>query len=443
MFDWIERAVRVASSQELVLAVRIHPAEGRWGTREGVQDVLASRLGSVPENIRFISTEHALSSYALLDISDLTLTYTTTVGLEAAARGKRVAVAGETHYRGRGFTTDLAGPEDLARVMTQEPAPPSAEQVELAIRYAHMFFLRVMIPFPPIECENGKVRRFPRAAAELAPGADPYLDWICERILDGGHFGLPDELAVSSPATAHAGARKDAPAQSGRPAAAVGQEELFCKGEADAWFRRNLVKLADEERSVRDAMTAIALEIAAPKARVVDVGASNGWRVAAIARALGGDAVAVDPSGDALEDGEARYPWVTFVNGVARELPLDGECADLVIVCGVLTWLDRSSLMAAVAEIDRVLRDGGHLLLSDFLPDAPTRVRYHHRPDWNAWTYKQDYARAFLGGGLYTELRREVIDPRTGGVASAPVDPRERQSISVLRKDLQGQYGEG
>ena len=36
------------------------------------------------------------------------LCYTTTVGLEAAVRGIPVAVAGETHYRGRGFTSDIA-----------------------------------------------------------------------------------------------------------------------------------------------------------------------------------------------------------------------------------------------------------------------------------------------------------------------------------------------
>jgi hypothetical protein len=204
MFDWVEQAVRLAGRQDLVLVVRIHPAEGRWGTREEVQDVILSRLGEIPANIRFVSAEDALSSYALLDISDLLLTYTTTVGLEAAVRGKHVAVAGDTHYRGRGFTTDIAGPDDLARVLRLESAPLPTQNVELAIRYAHMFFFRAMIPFPLIDAQDGKVRRFPQRASELAPGADPYLDWICERILDGGQFGLPDELATAS--LAHAGA---------------------------------------------------------------------------------------------------------------------------------------------------------------------------------------------------------------------------------------------
>jgi hypothetical protein len=202
LFDWVEHAVRLAERKDLTLVIRVHPAEAHWSTREALQDVIVSRLGTIPANVRFVSPERALSSYALVDTSELVFTYTTTVGLEAATRGAHVAVAGETHYRGRGFTTDIAGPEDLARAFASEPSAPSDEQVELALRYAHMFFLRAMIPFPLVACENGRVTRFPRSAAALAPGANPHLDWICARILDGGHFGLPDELAVASTASA-------------------------------------------------------------------------------------------------------------------------------------------------------------------------------------------------------------------------------------------------
>jgi hypothetical protein len=205
MFDWVEQAVRLAAEQEFVLVVRVHPAEKRWGTREEVHEVVVSRLGEIPTNVRFVPAQDALSSYALLDISDLLLTYTTTVGLEAAVRGKRVAVAGATHYRGRGFTTDLSGPRDLERALQAQPGQLPAGSLELAMRYAHMFFFRAMIPFRLIGAENGKVKRFPREASALAPGADPYLDWICERILDGGDFGLPDELACISPTIAAAG----------------------------------------------------------------------------------------------------------------------------------------------------------------------------------------------------------------------------------------------
>jgi hypothetical protein len=203
MFDWVEQAVRLAgegeSARELELVIRVHPAEQRWGTRERVQELLASALDELPVNVHLIGAEEPLSSYTLMEASDLVLTYTTTVGLEAAARGKRVAVAGDTHYRGRGFTYDLAEREQLAHVLARPPSPPSSDETELALRYAHMFFFRAMIPFPPVQTRGGKVTRVPRHAAELQPGQDPYLDWICARILDGGEFGLPDWLAGAAP----------------------------------------------------------------------------------------------------------------------------------------------------------------------------------------------------------------------------------------------------
>ena len=195
MLDWIEHAIRLAAEhRELLLLIRIHPGEGRWGTREEVRGTITAALDAVPPNVRFISADEPVSSFALLELSDAVLTYTTTMGLEAAARGKAVAVAGDTHYRGRGFTVDLDGPEDMARFMAADPAPVPAGQAELALRYAHAFFFRAMIPFPVVQADAGRVNAVPRSEQEIVPGADPYLDWICGRILDGESFGLPDAL---------------------------------------------------------------------------------------------------------------------------------------------------------------------------------------------------------------------------------------------------------
>jgi hypothetical protein len=195
MLDWIDHAVKLGSElDDVVLVVRVHPAEERWGTMQPV----AASLPELPASVRLIGPDQPLSSYALLEISDLALTYTTTVGLEAAARGVPVAVAALTHYRGRGFTHDLGSPEDLAALLHSGKWEISDEQVELALRYAFMFFYRCMIPFPAVEPAYGKPASAPDDVAAIRPGADPYIDFICERILDGGDFTLPGDLALPS-----------------------------------------------------------------------------------------------------------------------------------------------------------------------------------------------------------------------------------------------------
>lgn len=196
MLDWVEAAVRsVSGLPETVLVVRIHPAEARWGTREHVRETVERRIDHLPANVRFIEAEQAISSYTLLDLSDLVLAYTSTIGLEGATRGLPVAVAGLTHYRGRGFTLDVSSHSELEAALA-EPPPVSPETVERARRYAFTFFFRAMIPFPVIQMVNGRPVTVPSTIEDLMPGQDPYLDFVCERILDGGDFTLPDELAV-------------------------------------------------------------------------------------------------------------------------------------------------------------------------------------------------------------------------------------------------------
>jgi Capsule polysaccharide biosynthesis protein len=204
MLDWVAGAVTAMKDlDDTVLVIRIHPAEDKWGTRERVADGLRDRVGELPGNVRFVGPNQPLSSYAVAQASDLVLTYTTTVGLEAAARGVPVAVAGDTHYRDRGFTHDLTNHDDLVQAMRSVRAPLDEEQQELARRYAFTFFFRLMVPLPPVQTAAGVVASMAQTATEIAPGADPYVDWVSDRILDGKPFPLPDELAI------HAGAGGD------------------------------------------------------------------------------------------------------------------------------------------------------------------------------------------------------------------------------------------
>jgi hypothetical protein len=195
-FDWLARASEIVAGQEgSVLVIRVHPAESRWGTAQPVEAELRKRLGSVPGSVVLVRPEDPVSSYGLIEGSDLVLCYTTTVGLEAAVRGIPVAVGAQTHYRGRGFTTDIESDRDLESVIVRPPAM-SADQVELARRYAFAFFFRLMIPFAHVRGHGGRLVRIPASADELVPGRDPYLDFVCERILDGGEFHLPSTLAL-------------------------------------------------------------------------------------------------------------------------------------------------------------------------------------------------------------------------------------------------------
>lgn len=218
------------------------------------------------------------------------------------------------------------------------------------------------------------------------------------------------------------------------------QDELFWTSEADAWFERNRAALA--ARDLADDPVLEALDaVGAQPASVLEIGASNGYRLHAVHERYGAACTAVEPSAAAIANGRQRYAPVRFERGVAHDVPIDGERFEVVILHFVLHWVDRRHLLASVAEADRLLADGGLLVLGDFCPGRPQRVRYHHRPDADAWTYKQDYDALVLATGWYERCHTRIYhhaDPRKTG----PVPDAHRARVSVLRKALTSAYPE-
>lgn len=174
------------------LVVRIHPAEVKLlgkQTREPLAPFLAERFPLLPANVRVVAAEDPTSSYALMDAADLGLVFTSTTGLEMALRGKPVIVAGRTHYRSKGFTHDVSSPAQLAAALDEQLKSPAVPDVDLARRYAYLFFFRAPVRFDPVEEHvPGLVRITVDDVAALAPGADPAVDRICDGILLGGDF---------------------------------------------------------------------------------------------------------------------------------------------------------------------------------------------------------------------------------------------------------------
>ena len=172
MTEWLERTVKyVAERSDLQLVVRIHPGE-RHTKGPSVAEIVNQALLTIPENIRLISADDQINTYDLLEIANLGLVYTTTVGLEMAMSGVPVLVVGQTHYREKGFTFDPKSWEDYFSLLerfaqNQQSFQLPSEQVDLAWQYAYNFFFEYPAPFPwPM----------PRFWKELE-------DWPIERVL--------------------------------------------------------------------------------------------------------------------------------------------------------------------------------------------------------------------------------------------------------------------
>jgi hypothetical protein len=154
MTDWLEKTIRFfISHEEAQLLVRIHPGESIT-KGPSVADVVRRACPSgLPDNIHLIPAEAEVNTYDLVELADVGLVYTTTVGLEMAMNRVPVIVIGQTHYRQKGFTFDPISWEeyfDLLGQMLVDPKRYRLEemQVQLSWEYAYRFFFEYPHPYP-------------------------------------------------------------------------------------------------------------------------------------------------------------------------------------------------------------------------------------------------------------------------------------------------------
>jgi hypothetical protein len=153
MADWLAQMVRhFAGHPETQLIVRVHPGE-LLGAGHPSVEIVRSELSQLPPHVIVIPPDSKINTYDLIELARVGLVYTTTVGLEMAMAGVPVIVAGQTHYRGKGFTTDPVTIEECLEAIDQElrgtrGESSAADRVELAWRYAYRFFFEYPFPFP-------------------------------------------------------------------------------------------------------------------------------------------------------------------------------------------------------------------------------------------------------------------------------------------------------
>lgn len=154
MTEWITKTVQFfAARPDVQLVIRIHPGEKLVPQAKSMGVVVREALPEIPNHIHFIGALDKVNTYDLIEIADLGLAYTTTVGLETAMNGAPVVSCGRTHYRGRGFTADPNSWDEyfsaLESVLSDLPAHRLSDgQIAKAWNYAYRFFFEYPRPFP-------------------------------------------------------------------------------------------------------------------------------------------------------------------------------------------------------------------------------------------------------------------------------------------------------
>lgn len=129
----------------------------------------------------------------------------------------------------------------------------------------------------------------------------------------------------------------------------------------------------------------------------LDVGCGEG-RFCRILRREGFDPVGLDPTVELLTAAQARDPAGVYVEGRAEDLAFADASFDLVVSC--LSLIDIEAADRAIAEMVRVLKPGGTLLVANLTSFATARVQ-------GGWRRGLLGRRAALSIDRYLEVRAE------------------------------------
>lgn len=194
----------------------------------------------------------------------------------------------------------------------------------------------------------------------------------------------------------------------------MSQSDIFLTGEADNWYQRNKAALdGTAERTASpiffeiDSLCHTLQPFESKISRALEIGCSNGVKLEQICQKLNCTGEGVDPSAQAVRDGNQRLTGknINLQVGTADRLPYDSACFDLVYFGFCLYLIDRQKLLPALAEADRVLRNGGFLVITDFDPRVRHTRPYHHRP--GVFSFKQDYTQVLTASGLYSLVHKQ------------------------------------
>ncbi|MGR6874894.1 class I SAM-dependent methyltransferase [Pseudomonas sp. HK3] len=214
------------------------------------------------------------------------------------------------------------------------------------------------------------------------------------------------------------------------------QKSAFISGEGDSWFERN-AHLDIDERIENDLIIKEIDRLNIKSKKCLEIGCSEGWRLAALNKKNGFECFGIDPSKKAIEYGEDLHPQLSLVQGTADNLPYLDQSMSVVIVGFCLYLCDRTELFKIACEIDRVLSNKGILIILDFYSEQPYKNDYTHLNGIHS--YKMDYMKMFTWNPIYQIISNTITDHDNNKVV---VDKNERISLCSLRKSIKDSYSE-
>jgi ubiquinone/menaquinone biosynthesis C-methylase UbiE len=206
------------------------------------------------------------------------------------------------------------------------------------------------------------------------------------------------------------------------------QKNIYLNTEGNSWFKRNLNCDSRNYEYINSFIPLIK-----DKDKILEIGSSDGTKLDYLSRkipSLNLSLFGIDPSYESINFGSDLYPNLNLKQGTSDQIEFDNQYFDVVILGFCLYLVDRELMFKTISEVDRTLKQGGYVVITDFETPFPVKRKYEHHE--GLFSYKNNYSNFFLGGGHYSLVNKihfshstDIFNP----------DINERVSSSVLYKE--------
>lgn len=168
--------------------------------------------------------------------------------------------------------------------------------------------------------------------------------------------------------------------------------------------------------------------------KILEIGCNYGYNLNYLSKRHGIEYWGIEPSDKAVEFGVEQWkdfnPKVHLEQGISNRLSYENQEFDVVMVDFFIYVTPREMIADTVLEVNRVLKERGFLILTDF--DTPVFYKRVNKHNDDMPVYKEDYTQGLLSMGYSIA---EKTSCSHGGDCFNP-DIQKRVSIQFLYKEV-------
>jgi len=180
------------------LIIKAHPAESFWSMENSeaskykLKNIINNLGLKLNNNIMFLNYDTKVSTYDIIPIIDIGLTYTSSTAMEMAWSGKPVISSVTCHYSNKGFTYEPRNLDEFFSLIQQLTSKEQTKEeikrrIELSKKYYLLYYYHSQVNFEAFQGNdlNSVEQCFKiQSYEEMLPGKNPALDYICDKILN-------------------------------------------------------------------------------------------------------------------------------------------------------------------------------------------------------------------------------------------------------------------